>query len=477
MFNFFGLFKKKKEKKDEDEIEKHTRVSSGLAANNSINQETANLNTTFAKPRKYAGNRKLFDSGSAKRDVKLEAFSSGKKVIDEYTGKELKLTIEEAKIKYGKNWQDHVAEGDHIHPLKRVVEENKNNPWVTQEDIKEIANSKENMQNISRTFNNAKRDRTNEEFVTDDKYLAEKGIKLSEEEKRKAIETGKRAEKFIKKEIRKRSVKNAISYGNNSGMEVAKNAAGTTATISSILNIAEVINGRKTVKEATKDVAIATTKAAATGYAFGSGGSIIAHSLSYSNSKFLKALSNSNVPAKVITAIMTTGDIVKRYSNGEITTQECILELGERGLNVATAGYSMAAGQALIPIPVVGAAVGALVGSVLTSKYYNSLISDLRNRELEHQERLRIIAECKAIEKEANAFRRELQEKLDYYFYDYKNCFDEAISEIEIAFKTGNADGIIAGANKITEKLGGEIYYDNVKEFKNFLDNDEIDIF
>ncbi len=174
---------------------------------------------------------------------------------------------------------------------------------------------------------------------------------------------------------------------------------------------------------------------------------------------------------------MTTGDIVKRYSNGEITTQECILELGERGLNVATAGYSMAAGQALIPIPVVGAAVGALVGSVLTSKYYNSLISDLRNRELEHQERLRIIAECKAIEKEANAFRRELQEKLDYYFYDYKNCFDEAISEIEIAFKTGNADGIIAGANKITEKLGGEIYYDNVKEFKNFLDNDEIDIF
>ena len=475
MFNFFGFFKKEKENKKE--VEKHTKVGTGVTFNNSSNIERIKLKTIFTKPKKYAGNREIFDSGSAKKNVKLESFSSEEKVIDKYTGKELKLTIKEAKMEYGENWQDHVAEGDHIHPLKRVVEENKNNPWVTKEDIKEIANRKENMQTTSRTYNNAKRDSTNEEFVTNEEYLAAKGIKLSEEEKRRAIEDGRRAEKFITEEIRKRSVKNAVSYGHNAGMAVAKNAAGTTATISGILNIVDVIKGEKTLEEATKDIAITTTKSAVTSYALGGGGSVVAHSLSYSKSPFIKALSNSNVPAKVITTVVTTGDIVKRYSNGEISTQECILELGERGLNVATAGYSMAAGQALIPIPIVGAAVGALVGSVLTSKYYNSLISDLRNRELEHQERLRIIAECEELVIKEKAFREELQRYLDFYFYDYKNCFDEALSEIEISFKTGNADGVIAGANKITRKLGGKVNYNNVKEFKSFLDNDEVDSF
>lgn len=476
MFNFFGFFKKDKEKKDE-EIEKHTKVGTGVAFNNSSNNERIKLKTTFTKPKKYAGNREIFDSGSAKKNVKLEAFSSGEKVIDKYTGKELKLTIKEAKMEYGEKWQDHVAEGDHIHPLKRIVEENKNNPWTTTEDIKEIANSKENMQTTSRTYNNAKRDSTNEEFVTNEEYLAAKGIKLSEEEKRRAIEDGRRAEKFIKKEIRKRSVKNAVSYGHNAGMSVAKQSAVTSATITGILNTVDVIKGRKTVKEAAKDVSVVTTKAAITGYTFGGGGSVVAHSLSYSKSPFIRALSNSNVPAKVITAVMTTGDIVKRYSNGEISTQECILELGERGLNVATAGYSMAVGQALIPIPIVGGAVGALVGSVLTSKYYNTLIAELRNKELAHNERLRIMAECKEATRQIRAFREELQTYLDNYFYDYKSCFNEALSEIEISFKTGNADGVISGANKITRKLGGKVYYNNVKEFKTFLDSDEVDVF
>lgn len=474
MFNLFGFLKKNKKK---EETEKYIKVGTGIAFNNSNNSERLNLKKIFSKPKKYAGNREIFDSGNAKKNVKLEAFSSGKKVMDEYTGKELKLTIQEAKIKYGEKWADHVAEGDHIHPLKKVVEENKNNPWLTNEDIKEIANSKENMQNISRTFNNAKRDRTNKEFVNDKEYLKNKGIKLSEENKIKAIETGEKAHKFIKQEMRKRTVKNTILYGHNAGMNIAKHSAGTSATISTILNIVDVINCKKTAKEAAKDVSIITTKAAVTGYVFGGGGGVISHSLSYSKSDFIRALSNSNVPSKVITAVMTTGDIAKKYVNGEISTQECILELGERGLNVATAGYSMAVGQALIPIPIVGGAVGALVGSVLTSKYYNSLISDLKNKELAHKERLKIMAECKEAEREVRAFRKELQVYLDNYFYDYKSCFDEALSEIEISFKTENANGVISGANKITRKLGGKIYYNNVKEFKTFLDSDEVDIF
>ena len=70
---------------------------------------------------------------------------------------------------------------------------------------------------------------------------------------------------------------------------------------------------------------------------------------------------------------------------------------------MATAGYSMAVGQALIPIPVVGGAIGALVGSVLTGSYYQHLMERLKRKEMEHQERLRVIEECNAAAEQARA--------------------------------------------------------------------------
>jgi hypothetical protein len=136
-------------------------------------------------------------------------------------------------------------------------------------------------------------------------------------------------------------------------------------------------------------------------------------------------------------------------------------------------GYSMAIGQALIPIPIVGSAIGALVGSALTSSYYNNLINTLQTKELEHQERMRIIEECHAAAEQTKAFRAELEGYLQAYFKDYRECFDTAISCMQFAYQTGDADGVIAAANKITQKLGGQVQYETVDEFKRFLDSDE----
>ena len=182
------------------------------------------------------------------------------------------------------------------------------------------------------------------------------------------------------------------------------------------------------------------------------------------------------MPVKVLTAVTTVGDTLKRYGTGEITTQQCLLELGDKGLNLATTGYSMLVGQALIPIPIVGAAIGALVGSVMTSGLYQGLIGKLQRKELEHQERQRIIAECKQASEQLRAFRRELELYLESYFREYKDCFDEALSEIQFAYQIGDADGIIAGANQITRKLDGQVHYETVGQFKQFLDDKLIDV-
>ena len=462
----------KDDEKDNENI--GTDVATGYTVTESARASANNAAVKFAKPDKYT--RKLIDDGAAKKNIKLDAFKNNAMVKAQHTGDTLKLTKAEAKQVYGKNWKKHLAETDHKISLEKRYEQTKKNPWLTNDDIKKSSNSSDNLEIVSRKYNNAKRSRSAKEFVEDEEYLKKTGIKLSEQEKKAIIKSENQAQKALNKKDAIQSAKNIAKTGHTAGMSAGKEAGGMALTMSGIMNITAVMKGEKSAGEAVTDTIKDGGKAAVTGYVMGGGLTTVTHSLSSSSSKFVQALSKSNVPGKIITTVMVTGDTLKKYCNGEITTQECILELGEKGLNLATTSYAMAVGQTLIPIPIVGAAVGALVGSALTSKYYNELITALKTKQLEHEERLRIIEECERAAEESRKFRAELESYLETYFKEYQDCFNEALVDIELAFQTGDADGIISGANQITRKLGGRVNYETVEEFKGFLNNTQTDI-
>ena len=461
---------------DEDEDTSVT-TASGFAATESARISTQKAATKYAKPDSYTGSRQLYDSGAAKKNAKLNLFNSSAEVVDPYTGDHLVLTRKEARIMYGDDWTKHLAESDHVKPLEQIYKDTKGNVWNTTDDIKAAANSSDNIVVTSRKTNNAKRSRTNEEYVNDRDYREQKGVEFTEEGERQALQDGLNAEQSINRQLRESAVKNVLQTGHEAGVEAATSAGVTSVTMSGIMNIVSVVKGEKDVGKALADTAKDTGKAAVTGYIMGDGLTVVQHTLSNSGSKFLKALSDNNVPGKVITAVMATGNTFKKYANGEISTQECLIELGDKGLNLATAGYSMAIGQALIPIPIVGGAIGALVGTALTSEYYHRLVESLQMKQLEHEERQRIIAECATVAAQAKSYRVELEAYLDSYFQDYHDCFDTAISQMQFAFQAGDADTVIINANQITKKLGGNVYYNNVDEFKNFLNSDEVEIF
>ena len=430
---------------------------------------------TFAKPDTYKGNRNLYDS-NIKQKAKVELFQSGKEVIDPYTKEKLVLTTQEAKSLYGNEWTKHLAESDHIKPLKQIYNDTKSNVWNTTDDIKAAANSKDNIRIVSKNFNSSKGWRSNKEFIENEEYLQNKSLKITSEGKKQAIIDGDIAEQSINRQLKTASFNNIVKTGHEAGKLGAENAGITVLTMSGIMNFVAVVKGEKDSDEAIEDTIKAGGKAAVMGYAMGGGMTIIGHSLSDCSSKFIQELVKSNIPGKIITAVIVTGDTLKKWGNGDITTQECLIELGYKGLNLATMGYSMAVGQALIPIPIIGGAIGALVGSILTGNYYSNLITRLKNKELEHLERQRIIEECHIAAEQAKVFRQELQAYLDSYFKDYKDCFDMALSSMRFAYQIGDADGVIASANDITRKLGGKVYYETVDQFRDFLDDCLIDI-
>lgn len=367
-------------------------IGAGYAATQTAQTMTQQAAQKFAKPDTYTGNRTLYDSGTAKYNAKEKLFSGGGEVIDPYTGDRLVLTKQEAKMLYGDDWARHLAESDHVKPLEQIFNDTKNNVWNTTDDIKATANSDDNIRVASRKFNNPKRSRTNKNYVEDEEYLSSKGVNITEEGKIQAIKDGELAEKSIDRQLKKSSIDNIVKTGREAGRAGATSAGVTALTMSGIMEVVSVIKGEKEADQAIADTVKNSGKAAVAGYAMGSGLTVVSHTLSNSSSKFIQGLAKSNVPGKVITAVIVTGDTLKKWGEGEITTQQCLIELGDKGLNMATIGCSMTVGQTLIPIPIVGGAVGALVGSMLTSSHYNNLINTLQTKQLEHQERMRVIA-------------------------------------------------------------------------------------
>lgn len=474
-----GLHFKKKKNTEEKTIQS-TGTHAVDAAASAKGAQTAqalaaDIQATYSKPNGYTGNRSLFDSASAKNSIKKQAFSAGSAVHDPLTGNALESTIEAAKIKYGENWQSHVAEVDHTVPLERVFKQNKNKPWLTNENIRDAANSPDNLEVISREVNNAKRSRTNQELVADD-YLESHGIVASDEAKSRAVKQGTRAQKQLDRSLKVKAAKNIVKTGHEAGLEGAGNAAALGLSVSALLNVTALVKGEKTVAEALVDTAKDGGKAAAIGYVSSSTISVLTQTLTESSSDFLQALGESGVPAAVITSVIVIGESVYKCATGEISVEEMFYQVGDRASSFAVSQYTMAIGQALIPIPVVGAAIGALVGSVATSYLYNHLVNKVRTEIYEHNERMRIMEECREAIRQEQQYRLELKAYLEEYFRDFRNCLDGALNDIQQSFEKWDANGVIAGSNQITRKLGGTVYYDNMDEFVSFLTNDSTDI-
>lgn len=480
-----------KEKKERN----HTSAKTGASIqfNNSVSQSVVQTRKHYTKPDYNPQTRRdYYDDPSAHKRAIDQAFSKGGEVVDPYTKQELLPKQSDAKLKYGgDNWQEHAAEADHIEPISRLVERVKKDPllnaFTTTEDLQRVANRDGNVQVISRKNNQGSKEAgkggsTQEEWANDAPKMDNLAARNEEGESSTEIKenisrTGEVAEKGNSEELIKSAIKNAATTAHEAGKAAAQQAGVTTLTMVGIMNIVDVINGKKDVDDAICETVEAGGKAALSGYLMGGGMTTVAQALSSSSSQFVQALIKSNVPGKVITAVMATGDTLKRWVNGELDDVECLTQLGEKGLNMATMGYSMMVGQALIPIPIVGGAIGALVGSMLTSNLYNTLVQKLQKKKLEHEERQRIIRECNEIVRRERAFREELQSYLDSYFKEYRKCFDEALSSIKVSYEMGDADGTIAAANQITRKLGGKVQYETVAEFRDFLNDGAADIF
>ncbi|GAA7688047.1 hypothetical protein JP0151_09550 [Helicobacter pylori] len=263
------------------------------------------------------------------------------------------------------------------------------------------------------------------------------------------------------------TAKDMVSHSHQAGMNAIGVGALVSGAVSLITNICECVTKGKDPKEALKHTAIVTLKGGAYGYGIEFGGSLLGGMMQNSANKVIQSFGKSSLPAMIVGACVTNVTIFTRFFSGKIDEAELCKQLGRTNTNLLSGGAMAFAGQALIPIPVVGALIGGFVGAALSEAFFNALNS--KKVELARQRRIEIEKECHESIRLLEMYRNQFKEVFEQYFHETTKFFNQSFDELERALYAGDADLAIGANNKIQERLGQKPLFGNKQECWDFI--------
>ncbi|MBQ7176623.1 MAG: hypothetical protein IJS08_04340 [Victivallales bacterium] len=267
------------------------------------------------------------------------------------------------------------------------------------------------------------------------------------------------------------TAKDMAKLGNRAGLEQAKASAVTSGCVSLVSNMLSVIHGDKTAAEAGKDVLATVGESAASGYAVAFSGSVLKGYMQNAASESIRTLAKTNLPAYLATSVCEMSKTLIKFMKGDATAIECLEELGEKGTNMLSSAMGAAIGQMVIPIPVLGAIAGSMLGYALSSASYGTLLSSMKEAKYARERRIQIEKECNA----AIELQRLYQQEIESYFTTYLNrqlaLGESVFSDVDKAIQSNDIDSYVAGMNRITEEFGGKPLFKNKKEFDDLMND------
>ncbi|WRA09506.1 hypothetical protein KVM17_03705 [Helicobacter pylori] len=260
------------------------------------------------------------------------------------------------------------------------------------------------------------------------------------------------------------TAKDVTRVSHQAGMNAAQTGALIGGGVSLVTNVWECVVNGKDPKKAIKHTAIATLKGGALSYGSTLASSSLGGLMQSSANKIIQSLGKSSLPAMIVGACVANATVLTRYFSGKIDKAELLKQLGKANATLISSGAMAVVGQALIPIPVVGALVGGFVGAILSETCFNALLKACEEAKLARQRRIEIEKECREIIKLLKAYQNQFKEVFERYFHETTKFFNQSFDELERALYTGDADLAIGVNNKIQERLGQKALVDNKQE-------------
>lgn len=260
------------------------------------------------------------------------------------------------------------------------------------------------------------------------------------------------------------TAKDVTSISHQAGMNAAQTGVLIGGGVSLVTNVYECIaNGKDPIK-AIKHTAIATLKGGALSYGSAFASSSLGGLMQSSANRIIQSLGKGSAPAMIVGACVANATVLTRYFSGKIDGTELRKQLVKANTTLVSSGAMAVAGQALIPIPVVGALVGGFVGAALSETCLNALLKAREEANLARQRRIEIEKECREIIKLLEIYQNQFKEVFEKYFHETTKFFNQSFNELERASYAGDADLAIAVNNKSREWLGQKALFDNKQE-------------
>lgn len=413
-----------------------------------------------------------WDSTKAKEAYKDQTFGN-KQTVRTADGTLLHKSSKAAKNKYqhgdsGAAWAHHASETDHVIPLKEIHERVKDNPFLSDQDVKEIANQKENYQLLS------KRDNTSKGAKSEWQEITSPDADLSAKARLSRGAGAARAELAVDKEIALRTLRNAGGEF-YSGAKTALQNAAVGLMVSAAYQVWAVGSDRKDAGEAAKDVALGAGAVAVTG---GTAQLLTTAASRTAANSFLRAFAKANVATLALQAGIELAHPVGQYMDGKISSGELAEEITVRAGTLAAAwgGAEVGAlvGAAAGPV---GIAVGSVLGAI-TASIATGIIGDtiLEGRALQ-RDYARRAAAAERLYKEAERIIKQRQAAYEQLVERELVQFDETMYQglwtlCAGASRQGEPDytAITAGIQKIVQYWGENVLFKDVDEYKAQLD-------
>ncbi|MBD8069744.1 hypothetical protein [Bacillus sp. PS06] len=410
--------------------------------------------------------RSKYDDITKRRKYKEEFFDGKKTETDYYTGKILHSNTSAALNKYGrKEYTNHTSDVDHIVPVKTIHNRLKKDPFLSDKDIKEVTNIKQNYRITGSRFNRSKSDDSNISVAFD------KGNGHGLNEKSKIVGDHIKASASIETVINLRRAQN-IGSEFIEGAKGSLEASAIPLALIGVQNLVKVANGEKEMKEAIKETGEAFAVTAVSGGAIRLTTTALTNTFSNSSTKALQAIGNSNIITQTITISLLVKNSLVSYLNGEINSGQFMEQIGEKGVGMISGIQGALIGQALIPVPVVGAFVGSLLASTVCVEVYklaNKFKQTYKslNEFADLESRIDVIANSalKEMEKQRNQLKEYIGQEIERWDMVFSAAFDQMV----ISALNDDVNGVATAFDKILSVFGEDVSFTTYEEFNDFF--------
>lgn len=427
--------------------------------------------------------RNLYEDKNKMYKYRDNLYQDKKTIKDPITKQLLHKDQEAAKNKYKSNYREHIPQVDHVMSLSENHERLKKNPYLSDNDLKEILNQDYNFSVVNAKFNNMKSDDSPFKVIFD----KDNGLNL--EERIRFAQITSKAKIGVTNKIMEKTTKNVASEFVNGSVDSIYKAR-TAIMIQGIYNLQQVYSNEKTMEEALVEMGKLSAFTVASGGAkkvVETGFKNILNNLQKNVLK-IQNISKSKI-GKIIELTKIVGASAVKLMNGEIDGKEFFIEIGEKGVESIGAIVGAIAGELLIPIPFVGSIIGSIIVANTCSFVYRHfieigsfMINNIDKLKQKYREFKDIgmlnkkLSEINLIVNEAiiemNRQRDVLKANIEKYF---KNWDIKVNSGLEIIFKStmdNDVEGIAKGLDEILEIFDGKVKFKSFEKFDEFFMDD-----